>query len=448
LKFRSLFLFFLYLSLLSTSAFAETSSGVTFEMLEPEVKSKDDKVLQLDWFKLVNEDEGAFKFRSFRNSESGKKSSVDNSPKPINKNSRVYIELKNFNYLHFRPVINIEENRIEAAATLTDLVDQLIGLDFTSLFQLVGNGNRQLLGVSNEQKDTECTIVPTEIKDYAFYWALSLNSIRHSVARGFDVQNSSSAINPAKDSKLISEEIGCVNKHLLNAKKIQMILGEDFLNRSSNRYDLLNPIHIEIEASANQFLSFAINTIEGKREFAGKFDAGTAVEVTVLANTQPTADPNYQPEKRASLSFLTQGSVPLKFHAGLTYSELRELETESIQTLAGDPIESLLVEGSETINLSLFASYPLDGSVDVANWCVTLGTDVTDTGENIYGGISYRFAKSWVVTAGAVFGDTVDVDTMSVSTMGIGSESEPRPVQIVREDRSFEPFIALSYVFF
>lgn len=402
------------------------ASAVDFEILEPALASSNDKVISLDWRRVVNNDP------------------YDLNVDRITKDTTVLLKLENFNYLHFKPTVSVSSTKIEAASFIFGLIDQIAQADLSALinqFLSQGFAPAQLTSFDSDG----CTVISSSDLT-AKNWALALNGIYLHTKKGFGVQNNSSAISKIDSSRLDIQR-KCVDQLRDFAHKIKEKLGQDFLNRANNGYDQVIPHHERISQAATQFLNLAKNTLNGGFHVIGKFEAGVAIEVLISAEGQPSVDLNYVAERRASLSYLTQSTIPLRLHAGLTYSELRELDNETLLSLDGTLVQNQIVEGDESLNLSLFASLPIDGKpLDEANWFAGLGTDVTDIGDNIYIGLSYKFRDNFFVTAGAVYGETAEIETMMME--GQVTEPETNLVEIIRQDRQFEPFIALSYRFF
>jgi len=415
----------LLIFVLSTVVAKASSADLT--ILAPEQSSDIDKIIELDWRKVTTNMD--YKL-------------VDKSGNAIvvDKNSLVYLKVKHFNYLHYQPDIVVSEGKIEAASFLIALWEQLLN---PKLSKIRG------LGALAKKDDPVCSSYNSEasIDQNERRWIINLIEVQDRIDNLVSDQNiaQSSALSEGHISRIslvLDQIIECWVITEVYEKKMLKDLGN-----SNSDYKLHLEQHQIVKKLVNQFQVLSKKSISGQLELLGKYEAGTAVEILVQAKHTSTGQIQLDEEK-ASIRFLTQGSIPLRFHSGLTFSALKDTDFETIQNLRGSEFQTRVVEGDETIGLSLFASYPLDGKLDNAKLFATLGTDITDVGDTIYAGLSYKFTEQWFISGGFAYGDTVETDMIPANAMDMESVQEADVFQIIRQDRAAEPFIAISYVFF
>lgn len=389
----------------------------------------------------------------------------------VNEETTMLVHVENFNFLHYELDSNITEVDVEAAGYLIDL--------YASVFALSEPDN-VIAALNNDLPLGVMEVAP--LNKFKI-WLDSLDMLRNEATDILNANKSSSAIDSKDKFKDYKTELECRITHAnKNQESAFQALVEGKSNLSPETFKLIREKHGQVLDYVNTVLGRVNLSLKGKTIVVGKKQRATAVTVDLLAIPLPSASPqNIQPqpdkarcaqaktpvesvagalddnqakeikEPRAMrVEYLVQGQIPLLFHSGLTYSTLKDAEFETLQELSGSEFQTRVVEGDDTIGLSLFASYPLSGKLTGDNkWFFTLGTDITDIGDTVYGGLSYSFRDNWLVSAGLAYGDTVETSTMSASSMNMLSNSEQRDiVQIIEQDRDTEPFISISYKFF
>ena len=188
-------------------------------------------------------------------------------------------------------------------------------------------------------------------------------------------------------------------------------------------YDAQLVSHKEVVARQQEFVRRANESLKGRSKVLEGRKAGTIV--TIKALVKPIGD-SEQDVKAANdagaitVSYYVQSEMPLVFHAGLAWTNLKSFDYQQVQKNLSTDIYQQIAKPDNAIDLSIFMTYLLTPTSD--NWAsglgLTIGTGVTDLGKKLFLGGTAKFSDHLLLTAGGLSKTVTDSTGRAISEDG------------------------------
>jgi hypothetical protein len=348
----------------------------------------------------------------------------------IDERDNVTIKLRHFNFINFAAEYAVDTKVIEAYVTLNTLWSQALGL--------------ARLGMTASAGAQPCpagATFSTCVKDWM--WALTLSSRRLDEAVARHRQNVG-----------LSETV--INTQVVpEARVIQAIRGQllqlqsETLSRQPETmqdiewYQQVQAAHDKLLGQINAYVRLAELTATGQTKPIDKQKAGTLVTVKITAMNL-IGNPHGQP---VEISYFVHSRLPVKFHAGYLYSNLKEVKFDQVRTIAGADLFQQVQDPDSVQTYAAFLSYELvsrNTGRYGAGLLATLGTDFKEPGKRLFVGASVRVLSRVYVGFGALSGTVAEGQNKVVEQLGdrLGTREL---FTAVTSRREWKPFFHLSF---
>lgn len=338
----------------------------------------------------------------------------------------VQVKVTGFNFVNYGLELSVDETKIESYVYLNNLWGQLLGsstLDLITDFATARTATRD-----GEQSDpivdwwreidlrsSELTVVAHKYSSQSF---LGENELKHLNRKRAELVRHASTISSLKKKARDSVKSA---KAIVSYNKINK-LNDILLGQISNFAQL-------VDKSTNGFST----SIKRK-------EAGTFVDVKI----QATSIEGGVKADHTSFGYLSESKLPLMFHGGLTYSQLRDTEFQTLRSITGQDLFTQVKDEDTSYSLAVYLSYPLSkaSSGTDPRYYISLGTDIDEVGENLYLGLTGRVRDKWLVSAGVAYGP------QTVGENAMNDSPSSNVFELIKEEREAEFFISVSYQMF
>lgn len=351
----------------------------------------------------------------------------------ITSEHRVSMRVTNFNFVGYDYKVDTESSEVKVYTYLNDIWGDLLS----------GFG----AGASGEDPDTNIGKYWKQIQTTQSYF-VDLIQTGYQNKEAYITSNDIRAF--GIDAKSVEDEIA-------DLKKLRDAAFDEAGDSASKfqAFSLADGEFLKLREATNDFISKAKKSIAGSSQSLGKQKAGYIVSVTLTPSVKEGRGSSSATLNAISFDYPVQSSYPLLFHVGLTHANIENVEYEKVRGISGEDLFLKVKENDGLQNFSAFLSYPLGGKdVDKAEWYGTFGTDISNIGDNFYGGLSYKFNEKWLVSFGVAYGlaTKAEGETMESDAMEGDNETPAEPsrtlYQIVKEDREKSWFLSVSYTVF
>jgi len=176
-------------------------------------------------------------------------------------------------------------------------------------------------------------------------------------------------------------------------------------------YDAQLVDHKAVQAQLAEFIRRADECTAGRSKPIETHKAGTIVTVTATVKALGESDEekkNAAAAKPIVMSYYVESEMPLVFHAGVAYTNLKSFDYQAVQKgLTGD-VFAQIRKPSESLDLSLYMTYLFTPIMD--DWKgglgLTIGTGLKDAGKKLMLGMTFKFSDRLLLTGGK-FSQTV-----------------------------------------
>lgn len=344
----------------------------------------------------------------------------------ITEGDSVQIFVEGFNFVNYQLEVSVEETKIESYVYLNDIWSQLLGGVSPDLLA-------DFLAARGKAQDSETALIDWWRKIDTTAETLTGDGLK------FSSQSYLSYADIAVMLESISGENGLDNS-LIELQRLRDNARNSLSRtRSIKTFESIDQLHQQLVAQIATYKVLVNKSKSGYTTSIKKKAPGTFVDVGLKAvqiNGGILSD-------QISFSYLSESKLPLMFHAGFTYSQLKESEFQSLRSLSGQDIFARVKEEDESYSLGVFLSHPF-GKSDKGKYryYITLGTDIDDIGEKIYLGLSSRVYDKWLFSIGAAFGD------QSVGEQAVEDLPNNNLFELIREERDTQLFMSVSYQLF
>lgn len=351
----------------------------------------------------------------------------------IKESTVVYLKVTNFNFIRFNLEHEIKEDVIESYKVLENLWKQVVSIDtYVDLFA----------GIKFKNKFLE------KLVD----WRKKLRSREDALKTYLDGFTANVYVEE-KDIEDLKERIEDDVKIVEDLEDLRIIVQDNIFKSETAQeayyasvlYEQQLKIHKEVIDKFKAFFTAGRLVCRGKEIKLGRKESGTKV-TTILnpvgikeAENKKTEKPKTEIGRPATIQYFVQSDMPVVFHVGYSFSRLKNIEFEKIQSLAGNDVFVQIKDEEISQNLSAFLSYELFVSNNLErSLSLTIGTDVVNPGKKIYLGASAKLFRRWFVT---IAGATSEI------IVGVGEEngdSQIKLFQSVKKTRKWGIVIAIS----
>lgn len=348
----------------------------------------------------------------------------------IDERDNVTIRLVHFNFINFSAEYAVDTKVIEAYVTLNTLWSQALGLG--------------RLGLSASPGPQPCPADATFARCVTdWMWALTLSSRRLDDA----VRRHSQHV--GLSAAVIANEV-VPEAQVLQKLRAQLIqLQTDTLSRQPESmpditwYQQVQTAHDKLMAQLGSYLRLAELTAAGQTKPIDKQKAGTLVTVRITA---VNALGNMQ-GRPTEIKYFVHSRLPVRFHAGYLYSNLKEIEFEQVRTVAGADLFQQVQDPSSVQSYGAFLSYEFF-SRNTGRYATgilgTLGTDFEEPGKRLYVGASVRFLSRVYLGFGALSGSVAEGQNKVIEQIGEGLGSREL-FTTVTSRREWKPYFHISF---
>ena len=217
-------------------------------------------------------------------------------------------------------------------------------------------------------------------------------------------------------------------------------------------FDGTNAVHRDVQGRLDSFVTLAGYSVNGVTRPV-KFGAAGRIVTTTISGTDRASGAGAT--ELIVIEFLVHSTLPLTFHAGAVYRSGEEPRFEPAATAAAGSgsvdLFKKLNSAKPPADLTAFMSYDFSSRERVGTYwraipSLTLGTGLTDVGERLYLGASWRFGRA-ILTAGAVSLDVSEAEPVAKDVLGaVGQLTGAQELfSQVATRRRFRPFVGVSF---
>lgn len=217
-------------------------------------------------------------------------------------------------------------------------------------------------------------------------------------------------------------------------------------------FDGTNAVHRDVEGRLDSFVTLAGYSINGVSRPV-KFGAAGRIVTTTVSGTDRGS--GTVATETIVIEFLVHSTLPVTFHAGAVYRHREEPRFEPAATAAAASgsvdLFKKLNSSKPPADLTAFMSYDFSPRERVGRFwraipSLTLGTGLTNVGERLYVGASWRFGRV-ILTGGAVSLDVSDGEPAPKDLLGaVGQLTGAQDLfSQVATRRRFRPFVGVSF---
>lgn len=348
----------------------------------------------------------------------------------IDERDNVTVKLQHFNFINFAAEYAVDTKVIEAYVTLNTLWSQALGLASLGMTASAG-----------AQPCPTGATFSTCVKDWM--WALTLSSRRLDQAVG-------------RHRTQLGLSDATINTAVLpEARVIQAIRGQllqlqsDTLSRQPDSmqdiewYQQVQVVHDKLLGQINAYVRLAELTATGQTKPIDKQKPGTLVTVKITA-MNPAGSQQGGP---VEIKYFVHSRLPVRFHAGYLYSNLKEVKFDQVRTIAGADLFQQVQDPDSVQTYAAFLSYELmsrNTGRYGAGLLATLGTDFKEPGKRLFVGASVRVLSRVYVGFGALSGSVAEGQNKVVEQLGdrLGTREL---FTAVTSRREWKPFFHLSF---
>lgn len=338
----------------------------------------------------------------------------------VDSDTVVTVRVYNFNFLRYDVAYTVDERLIESYAFLAGLWDQILGFELPAL------------APANAEDLTPIDEWWGAIQQGRTMLSTTLSRMPSSIGlKATDIEN----IREARDQELkfVSTLEGLRSAAFAFATTATAI----------QRFSIVDQDHKSLVDAIKAFSERAERCIAGDQHLVGRKNAGTYITVSI-APVALASDSSPAAIKTVSTEYLVESTAPLIFHSGLTYSSLKDAKFETIRTLGDRDLFAKIRDEDGTESFSVYLSHPFGNMpAEQAQWLATIGTDLSNVGENIYIGVSLRVWSRFLLSAGGVYGLEKQAEGAVEEEVEPG-EGARTLYEIVKEDRRWGFFAGFS----
>lgn len=305
----------------------------------------------------------------------------------INEDNPVNIHVTNFNFINYTISYKVEETVVESYVMLEKLWQQLLGIP------LFGTPN-----ISSANEEEGCK----GFQQCGANWAFEIATVQVELTKFLSEFAGQTHVNDQNKTTINSHA-----KELKERQKDIVRMLNLIVDTPANAPKTLPEIsqletvfakQVKLFEKIAAYIAAADLVANGKTYPVGKKKSGTIVAVSLTPKDQSQADgkPTTTPE------YFVHSKLPVVFHAGYSYSKLKDVEFKTVPSLEQTDLFSEIRRNTETLNtmvvfLSLGRSFLVDEKIGAF---LSIGTDFSDPGDRLYIGASLQIYKRFFFTVG------------------------------------------------
>ena len=184
-----------------------------------------------------------------------------------------------------------------------------------------------------------------------------------------------------------------------------------FVGAGAKYYQIAVEHYSAATSAADTFLALADRSLGDEVKKIGTKDAGTRVTVTLIST-----DPSGIKDEFETIHYVSQSSMPLVAHGGLTYAGIKDVTFDKVKRAAQFSEEDVFQQrgsGDNSSNFTMFLSWQfweIGGSSDQESkqqpvtLLASLGTDIREPGKKVFAGPSAMLFGRAIVSGGVALG--------------------------------------------
>lgn len=332
----------------------------------------------------------------------------------INEDNPVNIHVKNFNFTNYTLSYKVEETVVETYVMLEKLWQQLLG---TPLFGVPNISSANLRAHVQEP----CTGFP----QCGANWAFKIATVQI-VLSEFLAKFAGQTHVTAADMMTIDGYAKTLKAHQNDIREMLKVIVNDPANGPKDipqvtQFETVFAKQEKLFEKIDAYQAAAALVANGKVIPIGKKKAGTIVAVSLTPKDQNQADG----KPTTTTEYFTHSKLPVVFHAGYSYSKLRDIEFETVRSLEQTDLFSEVRKNSETLStmvafLSLGRSFLVDEKIGAY---LSIGTEFSDPGDRLYVGASAQIYKRFFFTVGRLNASVTEGVNPLLERVGNATES-------------------------
>ena len=344
--------------------------------------------------------------------------------------SSVSLHVTNFNFMHFSLRYTVEEEVIESYQALEKLWSQIFRL------QEISGG---ISGVQPSPDPFEQKVVEWRQKQEDAQQRVATYLEEYSTLVGLP----DSAITRMKDVLLPAVTTDKQDLEALRYATRQLAA----TNSQFDTYVNVKRLHEDTLSILNSFIERGVLTVNGEIHPIGTKKSGTSVTLRI----QPVQRDNdtMLASQPFSASYFVRSKYPVLFHVGYSYSTIDDVEFEKVRALNDQDLFAMVTNSSDTEEATTLLSYELLSWGENSRFGVlaTLGTGLSEPGETLYVGSSFKIYDRAFISVGALSAEKAEAGDRVLEA--VGTELETRELfESFSRRRKWEPFIAISFSVF
>lgn len=392
----------------------------------------------------------------------------------IDERMPVTVRVQNFNFLHYGIEFDIEEEVVAAYAELADfwsrflnpqafLKQLALGHDpsgtqpscsLKGLLEKATAGADPKDDVPFNREISQC-LADLDFEATTVAWRKKLGEGVEHLAGKLAPYRSRLGLTDTEKGQIEKDRVGNGQVLWLLERYRAASLLLALTNKQLDRYEKTRLGHDTVTGGFHRFNSRAKLVREGFAHRIKKKKPGTVVTVKMTPEGIEGAGGAAAAgaDKQLAVDYFVQSKYPVLFHAGLSYSDVDEVQLEKVRTLAGSDLFSEIRDGESEIDLTTFLSWQFwsGGERSQQGVLLSVGTDVDEPGQRAYLGLSYRRGR-WFLTGGWVRAEVEDGDEVAAEGMMAGGAAAPpeagRLFETVRKGTEEGTFLAISFSVF
>ena len=351
----------------STPPFSSTKTGAVV-------------TITVDWAKLVN------CTTTEKNKDLGARTG-----RRINEDNPVNIHVTNFNFINYTVSYKVEETVVETYVMLEKLWQQLLGIP------VFGTPN-----LSPADMREHGQAVCRGFQQCGANWAFKIATVQ--IALGQFLEEFAGQTHVTETNKTtIEDHAAQLKTHQKDVREMLNVIVDNPANgpkefEEITRFETVFAKQEKLFEKIDAYVAAADMVANGKTYPVGKKKTGTIVAVSLTPKDQSQADG----KPTTTSEYFVHSKLPVVFHAGYSYSKLKDVEFETVRSLEQTDLFSEIRKNTETLNtmvafLSVGRSFLVDEKVGAF---LSIGTDFSDPGDRLYVGASVQLYKRFFLTAG------------------------------------------------
>jgi hypothetical protein len=357
----------------------------------------------------------------------------------INEDNPVNIHVTNFNFINYTVSYKVEETVVETYVMLEKLWQQLLGIP------LFGTPSMSRANLRAHER-----AVCKGFQQCGANWAFKIATVQ--IVLGEFLEEFAGQTHVTEGNKTtIKNHAAELKAHQKDIRDLLKVIVDNPGNVPTTipevgQFETVFGKQEKLFEKIDAYLAAADLVENGKTYPVGKKKTGTIVAVSLTPKDQSQADG----KPTTTTEYFVHSKLPVVFHAGYSYSKLKDVEFETVRSLEQTDLFSEIRKNTETLNtmvafLSLGRSFLVDEKVGAF---LSIGTDFSNPGDRLYVGASAQVYKRFFFTVGKLNATVTEGVNPVLERVGNATDSRELFTAIATRRDWSEWFYSVSFKVF